>query len=32
VFGGMCFVHMKDGKIGAAWNNFDFTSMRQQLA
>jgi predicted ester cyclase len=32
VFGGMCFVHMKDGKIGAAWNNFDFASMRQQLA
>jgi len=32
VFGGMCFVHLKDGKISEAWNNFDFASMRQQLA
>jgi ketosteroid isomerase-like protein len=31
-FGGMCFVHLKDGKIVQAWNNFDFASMRQQLA
>jgi predicted ester cyclase len=31
-FSGMCFVHLKDGKIVQAWNNFDFASMRQQLA
>ena len=30
-FGGMCFVHLKDGKIAEAWNNFDFASMRKQL-
>jgi predicted ester cyclase len=31
-FGGMCFMHLKDGKVAEAWNNFDFASMRQQLA
>ena len=31
-FGGMCFAHLKDGKISQAWNNFDFAHMRQQLA
>ena len=30
-FGGMCFMHLKNGKISQAWNNFDFASMRQQL-
>lgn len=31
-FAGMCFAHVKDGKIAQAWNNFDFASMRRQLA
>ena len=30
-FSGMCMVHVKDGKIAAAWNNFDFMTMFQQL-
>jgi steroid delta-isomerase-like uncharacterized protein len=30
-FTGMTFVRVRDGKIIEAWNNFDFTSMLQQL-
>ena len=30
-FTGMTFIILKDGKIGEAWNNFDFMSMYQQL-
>jgi steroid delta-isomerase-like uncharacterized protein len=30
-FTGMTFVRVRDGKIIEAWNNFDFTSMFQQL-
>jgi predicted ester cyclase len=31
-FGGMCFVHLKDGKIARSWNHFDFSGLRKQLA
>jgi predicted ester cyclase len=31
-FGGMCIVHVKDGKVEESWNNFDFLSMYEQLA
>jgi steroid delta-isomerase-like uncharacterized protein len=30
-FTGMCILRIKDGKIIEAWNNFDFTTMFQQL-
>lgn len=30
-FTGMCMVRVKDGKITEAWNNFDFTTMFQQM-
>ncbi len=30
-FTGMLFVHIQNGKIVEAWNNFDFLSMHQQL-
>lgn len=30
-FTGMSFVRIKDGKIGEAWNNFDFMKMNKQI-
>ena len=30
-FAGMCFAHIKGGKISQAWNSFDFADMRRQL-
>jgi predicted ester cyclase len=30
-FSGMCMAKVKDGKVLAAWNNFDFLSMYEQL-
>lgn len=30
-FSGMCFVHIKDGKIAEAWNEIDFQSLYTQV-
>lgn len=30
-FTGMCLVHLKDGKLVEAWNNFDLATMYRQL-
>jgi len=30
-FTGMCLVHLKDGKLAEAWNNFDMATMYRQL-
>jgi steroid delta-isomerase-like uncharacterized protein len=30
-FTGMCIVHIRNGKIVEAWNNFDFLAMHSQL-
>jgi steroid delta-isomerase-like uncharacterized protein len=31
-FSGVAIVHVRDGKISEAWNNFDFATMYHQLA
>jgi predicted ester cyclase len=31
VFTGMCMVRITEGKIGEAWNNYDFLTMYQQI-
>lgn len=28
---GMCLMHVRDGRISKAWNNFDFLTLYQQL-
>jgi steroid delta-isomerase-like uncharacterized protein len=30
-FDGLCIIHVRDGKIVEAWNNFDFTRLNQQI-
>jgi len=30
-FSGVCMVHVKDGRIHEAWNNFDFLALYQQI-
>jgi steroid delta-isomerase-like uncharacterized protein len=30
-FTGLCIVHVRDGKITEAWNNFDFAGLNQQI-
>ncbi|HEY0376079.1 MAG TPA: ester cyclase [Pyrinomonadaceae bacterium] len=30
-FTGLCIIHVRDGQIVEAWNNFDFTSLNQQI-
>lgn len=30
-FAGLCMVKVVDGKIGAAWNNYDFLNLYEQL-
>lgn len=31
-FTGMCIARIEDGRITAAWNNFDFLTMQRQIA
>jgi steroid delta-isomerase-like uncharacterized protein len=30
-FDGLCIIHVRDGKIVEAWNNFDFARLNQQI-